>query len=110
MEEERFQVLVWYCHCSLVTGKVLDIEIMSEECRTCLINSSKRGKPEFEDWWKAHESECHANFHGSSGAMDPAGCLAIFSRSVEKHGVRCTEFLGDGDSKAHKQLLEKKSL
>ena len=31
----------------------------------------------------------------------------MFQRSEEKHSLRYTEFVGDGDSKAHKQLLEK---
>ena len=35
---------------SLMTGKVLDVEVMSKQCREC----------------------------GSSGAMDAAGCLATF--------------------------------
>eukprot|EP00112_Aurelia_sp_Birch-Aquarium-sp1_P015936 Seg357.6 transcript_id=Seg357.6/GoldUCD/mRNA.D3Y31 product="hypothetical protein" protein_id=Seg357.6/GoldUCD/D3Y31 len=89
---------------SLVTGKILDTEIMSRECRTCLLNSNKEGTPEFDLWWEGHQHECQANFFGSSGKMDPAGCVAIFSRSIEKHSLRYTEFLGDGDSKAQTQL------
>ncbi len=38
--------------------------------------------------------------------MDPAGCLEIFERSIEKHSMRYTEFLGNGDSKAHNQLIQ----
>ena len=53
-----------------------------------------------------HQHECQANFSGSSGAMDAAGLLAIFQRSIEKHSARYVEFLGDGDSKAHKKLVE----
>ena len=81
---------------------------MSKECRTCLANKCKEGTIEFDAWWEGHQHECHANYFGSSGAMEPEGCLNIFQRSVEKHGLRYFEFLGDGDSKAHKQLLEKK--
>ena len=47
-----------------------------------------------------------SSFSGSSGAMDAAGLLAIFQRSIEKHSARYVEFLGDGDSKAHKKLVE----
>ena len=33
--------------------------------------------------------------------------LSIFQSSVENYSVRYTEFLGDGDSKAHKLIVEK---
>ena len=93
---------------SIVSGKILDIEIMSKECRACLINKRKEGTPEFDEWWEDHQHECHINFHGSSGKMDPAGCVSIFNRSIDKHACRYTEFLGDGDCKAHNQLIADK--
>ena len=93
---------------SIVTGKVLDVEVMSKECRACLLNTRKEGSQKYKDWWDSHKSVCHINFSGSSGRMDASGCLEMFQRSEEKHSLRYTEFLGDGDSKAHKQLLEKK--
>ena len=40
--------------------------------------------------------------------MDAAGCLALFNRSIEKPNARYMEFLGDGDSKAHEQLVQEK--
>ena len=91
---------------STVTGQALDCEIMSEECRLCMPWRGKEASPEFQDWWEGHQHECHANFSGSSGAMDGAGLLTIFERSIEKHSARYVEFLGDGDSKAHKKLVE----
>lgn len=92
---------------SLVTGKVLDIEIMSNECRECVAWKRKEGTEEFQEWWEGHQHQCHSNFEGSSGAMDAAGCVAIFERSVEQYGLRYTEFLGDGDSKAFNLVTEK---
>lgn len=38
--------------------------------------------------------------------MDANGLLNIFQRSVEQYGLRYLEFLGDGDSRAHKMLVE----
>ena len=38
--------------------------------------------------------------------MDAAGLLAIFQRSIEKHNAWYVEFVGDGDSKAHKNMVE----
>ena len=92
---------------SLVTGKVLDVEVMSKECRKCVAWKRKEGTEEFQEWWEGHQHQCHSNFQGSSGAMDAAGCVAIFERSVEQYGLRYTEFLGDGDSKAFNLVTEK---
>ena len=89
---------------SVTTGKVLDVEVMSKECRECMANKRQEGSQEFEEWWEGHQHKCHVNFFGSSGKMDPAGCLAIFQRSVEKHSLKYLEFLGDGDSKSHNTL------
>ncbi len=91
---------------SLITGKVLDAEIMSKEYRECIVNTRKEGSPEFVEWWESHQHACHAHFHGSSGAMDPTVCFNIFNRSIEKHSVRYKEFLGDGDSKTHNELVQ----
>ena len=91
---------------STVTGKALDCEVMSKECRLCLPWRGKERSPEFEEFWEGHQHACHANFAGSSGAMDAAGLVTIFQRSVDKHSARYVEFLGDGDSKAHTRLVQ----
>ena len=37
----------------------------------------------------------------------PLDCmLNIFQRSIKNYGIRYVEFLGNGDSKAHKLLLQ----
>ena len=59
-----------------------------------------------ENWWEGHQHDCQANFAASSGSMDAAGIVTIFQRSVEKHDLRYTDFLGDGDSKAHNLLVQ----
>jgi hypothetical protein len=92
---------------SLVTGKVLDIEMMSKKCRQCISWRGKEGTIVFEEWWEGHQHNYHANFEGSSGAMDAAGCVAIFPRSIEKYGLRYIDFLRDGDSKAFNEITEK---
>ena len=52
---------------SLVTGKVLDAEMMSKECRKCILITRKEGTKEFDEWWESHQHECVVNFYGSSG-------------------------------------------
>lgn len=91
---------------STVTGKALDCEVMSKECRQCKVWRGREGSQAFEHWWEGHQHECHTNFEGSSPSMDANGLLAIFQRSVEKHNLRYVQFLGDGDSKGHKLLVQ----
>lgn len=52
------------------------------------------------------QTEYHANFEGSSGSMDATRILNIIQRSIENYGMWYLEFLGDGDSKANKLLLQ----
>ena len=91
---------------SLLTGKAINVEVMSKECRECMNWRDKQGTVEFNKWWEGHQTTCHVNFEGSSGAMDAAGTLAICQRSVNNYGVRYVDFLGDGDSKSHKVLVD----
>lgn len=60
----------------------------------------------FQEWWEGHQHLCQVNHFGSSGSMDASGMLSMFQRSVEAHSARYTEFLGDGDSEAHKLITE----
>jgi hypothetical protein len=82
---------------------------MSKSCQKSVENVFHGGKKKgTQEWWERHQHQCHSNFEGSSGAMDTAGCVAIFYRSVEQYGLRYIEFLGDGDSKAFNHVTEKK--
>ena len=60
---------------SLESGKVLDIEIFSKFCLCSnkLIN--------------IHEEGCSANVAGTSGAMEVAGAVKIFERSMPTYSV-----------------------
>ena len=80
---------------STVTGKVIDIEIMSKDCKESTVWTNKEGTQEFEDWWKGHQHLCQANHLGSSGSMNATDLLAIFQWSVESR-----------DSKAHKLIVD----
>lgn len=91
---------------STITGKVIDVEVMLKNCKECTGWRGKEGTQQFQDWWEGHQHLCEANYLGSSGSMDASGLLAIFQRSVENYSVRYTEFLGDGDSKGHKLIVQ----
>ena len=61
-----------------IMGKVVDVEVMSKNCKECTGWRGKEGTQEFQDWWEAHQHLCEANYLGSSGSMDASGLLAIF--------------------------------
>lgn len=92
---------------STVTGKALDVEVMSKECRECMVWRRQRKELlSFDEWWEGHQHCCQANHYGSLGSIDATGMLSIFQRSVENYSVRYNEFLGDGDSTAHKLIVQ----
>ncbi|GFW19284.1 uncharacterized protein TNCV_256111 [Trichonephila clavipes] len=80
---------------SVDTGKVIDAEILSRKC-SCHFNGN------------LHSDECSANYFGNSGGMEVEGALRIFNHSEVLHNLRYTQYLGDGDSKAYKAVLESK--
>ncbi|KAI8731216.1 Short-chain collagen C4 [Biomphalaria glabrata] len=44
----------------------------------------------------------------SAGAMEAAGAVNIFMRSVETRNIRYTQYLGDGDSSSYKKVVDSK--
>jgi hypothetical protein len=79
---------------SFDTGKVLDVSILSKHCKCPQKLKNK------------HEANCTANYVGTSGGMEVAGVVEIFQRSIEKHGVKYVEYLGDGDSKGYLSVCQ----
>ncbi|GBM42709.1 hypothetical protein AVEN_219155-1 [Araneus ventricosus] len=71
---------------SIDTGKILDLEVMTQYCKMCEMNIKC-------------DHEC-SNYKGSSGNMESVGAFRIFERSVMKRELQYTEYYGDGDSKA----------
>ena len=83
------------------TGQVLDVEVLSKWCNQC--QEKKKECPDtssaqFLDWCEVHQSLCGQNFIGSSGTMEKEGALTIWKRSIEKHKLRYTTMISDGDS------------
>ena len=88
------------------TGKVVDIEIMSRNCKSCESHESMRisNPVDYDIWKNNHEKNCQLNYVVSAPSMEAAGAKHTFSRSEPNYGVRYTEFLGDGDSKAFNEV------
>lgn len=85
-------------------NKCIDIDIRSKHCFGCRMWQSKKGSPEYLCWKVEHQ--CDVNHEKSSGAMESAGAVAIFSRSLEKHGIIYKEYLGDGDTSSFNDVLK----
>lgn len=71
---------------SVDTGKVLDVEVLSKFCHSCVKGIA--------------DHVCNMNYKGSSGGMEVQGVVSLFTRSVASRGLRYVKYLGDGDSKA----------
>ncbi|KAE8741785.1 hypothetical protein FOCC_FOCC012693 [Frankliniella occidentalis] len=89
-----------------LSGKVIDIIIKSAYCKVCEAMEKKEGTAEYEEYVNEHWFECAANHEGSSGKMEVTGTVQMFERSVETRGVYYKNFIGDGDSKTHKAVVE----
>lgn len=88
--------------------KVVDTVVKSTMCNSCKYwEANKNEEPEaYEIWLNSHEDECSVNHEGSSGKMEVDSVKEMFARSVEKHGVKYAKYIGDGDSKTFKGVLD----
>jgi len=87
------------------TGKVIDVFVKSSYCKVCEYWSKKEGSEEYEEWLSTHTEECHANHQGSSGKMEVDAILEMFQRSEKIYGIKYTNYIGDGDSKTYKGII-----
>lgn len=71
------------------------MECLTNYCQGCVIIENAS-----DDTKILHRPKCVRNYEGNSGGMEAAGAVTMFNCSVQERGVRYTQFLGDGDSKA----------
>ncbi|GFY07949.1 uncharacterized protein TNCV_2579811 [Trichonephila clavipes] len=71
---------------SVDTGKILDIEVMTQYCHICAKGNSQLSK------------HVCLNYKGFAGNMEVVGAYRIFERSNVRN-VQYNEYYGDGDSK-----------
>ena len=89
-----------------LTGKCLDLFVLSKVCKGCQMWSKKENHPKYSKWKETHN--CHINHTKSSGAMESNGAVMIFQRSIEKHNLRYTGYIGDGDSSSFSDVVKSK--
>ncbi|GFX59663.1 uncharacterized protein TNCV_3754281 [Trichonephila clavipes] len=95
----------------MLTGYVVDFEVMSKVCRHCSVAKNKLGQSsaEFSIWYEGHKSECDINHLGSSTSMEMEAALTLWKRSTSL-GFRYITVLSDGDCKTFNYLCEKKCM
>ena len=92
----------------VLTGLVVDYVVLSKYCHACSTKKSKLGEDseEYKEWYQGHEDQCAINYIGSSNAMEVEAARRLWQRSEDRHGLRYTGFLSDGDSKAHRAVCD----
>jgi len=88
------------------TNKVLDVVVKSAYCQSCANWKSKKGSIEYDAWKESHDDVCSANHQGSAGKMEVDAISEMFLRSNELLGVKYENYIGDGDTKTFKMILD----
>lgn len=81
------------------TGKVVDVLVKSKYWK------KRSDTDEYKEWAKTHEDECQANHEGSAGKMEVDVVIEMFQRSESLHELKYENYVGDGDSKTFKAIL-----
>ncbi|GFY20291.1 uncharacterized protein TNCV_209231 [Trichonephila clavipes] len=86
---------------SVDSGKILDIEVLSQYCRVCTKTEKTSGFSK-----KCVVSHFCKNHKGSASNMETVGAYRIFERSEANRSLRYTSYYGDGDSKAFNNVKD----
>ena len=89
---------------AVVNDKCVDYKAFSKFCMGCRMWEGKENSPRYAAWKAKHN--CSINHTKSSGSMEAAGAIKIFSRSVEKNNLIYSHYLGDGDTNSFKDVLQ----
>ena len=87
-------------------GKCLDTQVLSKYCRGCQIWTNSKGSAAYETWKAKYK--CSLNHTRSSGAMESAGAVDVFSCSLLQNGLIYKYYLGDGDSSSFNDVVASK--
>lgn len=89
------------CCIEILTGLVIDFEVMSNFSNICEVTVAKRkisNAEHFQTWYNNHKGVCNQNYVGSSPGMEVDAAERLWRRS-ESIGFRYTTMLSDGDAK-----------
>lgn len=88
------------------TSKVIDLLVKSKYCKSCEFWKSKEGSEEYEEFCEAHKKSCQSNHEGSLGKIEVDSVVEMFKRSEELHETKYAYYIGDGDSKTFKGIID----
>lgn len=88
------------------TSKVVDVQIKSKYRKMCEYWSKKEDTAEYNEWMESHADNCQSNHQGSAGKMEANAVVEMFQRSEAPHNVKYENYIGNGDSKTFKGILE----
>lgn len=88
------------------SGKVVDIIVKSKYCKTCEFWKKKEGTEEYNKWLQTHANECQSNHEGSAGKIEVDAVIKMFQRSEQLYNIEYVNYIGDGDSKTFKGILD----
>lgn len=86
------------------SGKVIDFVVKNSVCKAC--DRKNKNDENYIEWFEQHQEECSLNHVGSADKMEVDAIKEMFSASEEKFGVRYLNYIGDGDSKTYKAILD----
>ncbi|GFX18300.1 uncharacterized protein TNCV_4306011 [Trichonephila clavipes] len=87
-----------------VTGKVIDVAVLSSYCKGCEKWRGPKSGHSYEEWKLKHQPHCVRNHIGFSSKMEVDGMKEIFQRSVPQRNAKYIKYIGDGDTKAFPEL------
>ncbi|CAN8008567.1 unnamed protein product [Ixodes pacificus] len=93
------------CIIEMYTGLVIDLMVLSNFCLGCS-TGPKPSEERYAAWLAKHTPECQKNIDCKSGRMEVEAALCMFRRSLDKHKLRYTTMLSDGDSRTFHALTE----
>ena len=92
---------------SMETGEVLDFEVRSKVCFECRSHSLwDKNSDKYKTWFQNHKDVCAINHYQSSEAMKKEAATLMFMRSIQKHNLKYTTYVGDGDSSSYGVVSE----
>ena len=71
--------------------------------RVLLLGKKNKTSLDYSSWKAKHV--CEINHRGSAAVMEPSGAVCIFQNSEVVRGLRCTKYLGDGDSSSFTEVV-----
>ena len=89
------------------TGEVLDYETKSRVCFQCKAKTKwDKESEKVKKWLDGHKNNCLVNHTLSSEAVEKDAAIRIFKHSIEKHKLKYSTYVGDGDSSSFTEVSE----